>query len=468
MEFDSYKKYLLPSVTILILANFLLNLIDHQVIGTISSKTNFLKLISFTISCLFFYLVSKEIKIVLNIFSNSLAISIFLLSFYFFDNLFLVFKGNLHPNFTVTLVSLLWIFLFIINKRTNSSLIILIVYIFMRMFNSINFSYLKNSIYYRELNYDVIYQWFPITEKIYINGLYDAYLNNVIPKQGLVPSHIQSTIHKLLFNTSSFEFIQITSSIFLLFFLFLINDLNISKKNKILISILFFSLIFNNQWLYYLLVNSLMIEGVVSFLFSSIILNYKKLSEFNKGTRAIYLLSFGYCVLTKQFVSLLCLIIFFISFLILKEKMILVTLFPLIFDFLVKMQLKINPSFITHNEDLDFLELIQNLLLLNNIKFDNIVLIFSNFYNDKPFTIIFIIFIISNLYVIWSEKNFYSFENIYFYISVINLFFILVLYTTYWQNAEELESSYRYIVNLIGLYFISIATNFEKIENVNK
>ena len=110
MEFDSFKKYLLPSVTILILANFLLNLIDHQVIGTISSKTNFLKLISFTISCLFFYLVSKEIKIVLNIFSNSLAISIFLLSFYFFDNLFLVFKGNLHPNFTVTLVSLLWIF----------------------------------------------------------------------------------------------------------------------------------------------------------------------------------------------------------------------------------------------------------------------------------------------------------------------------------------------------------------------
>ena len=41
---------------------------------------------------------------------------------------------------------------------------------------------------------------------------------------------------------------------------------------------------------------------------------------------------------------------------------------------------------------------------------------------------------------------------------MINFLFIIVLYISYWKNVE-IQSSYRYTINMLGLYFVGIVSN---------
>ena len=112
---------------------------------------------------------------------------------------------------------------------------------------------------------------------IYENNYFYGIKNNLIEGQGLVPSFIQSLLLEIGFHSQNFVFIQSLSNIFLFFGITIITDLNITTKNKIILSALFIVFLLNNQWLGYLLINSLMIEGVVGFLVCVFLLNYKKI-----------------------------------------------------------------------------------------------------------------------------------------------------------------------------------------------
>ena len=66
---------------------------------------------------------------------------------------------------------------------------------------------------------------------IYDHNYFYGIKNNLIEGQGLVASYVQSLILNIGFNLDSFVFIQVTSNLFLLFGIFLIIDLDLSKTN---------------------------------------------------------------------------------------------------------------------------------------------------------------------------------------------------------------------------------------------
>ena len=94
-----------------------------------------------------------------------------------------------------------------------------------------------------------------------------------------MPSYIQALLFEIGFNFEKFQFIQVNSYLFLSFGILLITDLKISRKDKAISSILFVLIIINNDWLEYLLINSLMIEGIVSFFISVYLYNFIKMYE---------------------------------------------------------------------------------------------------------------------------------------------------------------------------------------------
>ena len=155
----------------------------------------------------------------------------------------------------------------------------IISYFCLRLFNYIYIDnlYLKNE--YIELNTDVSLQWLPLAKIIYENNFFFGLENNLIEGQGLFLSYIQSLIHLLNFHTEEFLFFNLNSNIFILFGILLIFDLQIHYKNKIFSSFVLILLLFNNDWLYYLLVNSLMLEGLVGFFIAVYIFNFVKFKE---------------------------------------------------------------------------------------------------------------------------------------------------------------------------------------------
>ena len=137
---------------------------------------------------------------------------------------------------------------------------------------------------------------------------------------------------------------------------------------------------------------------------------------------------------------------------------------PLVLDLLNKSFLNVNSSFIAYSDGIDFFQIIQNILFLENIDLGNIEKIIKNFTIDIPFTLLLIFYLFSNLYILLKTKKI-NFDNyIFFYSGILNFVFIVILYISYWQNVE-VESSYRYLVNFLSIYLISIVLNVQKLDS---
>ena len=148
-------------------------------------------------------------------------------------------------------------FLFI--KKYIDIFLLSIIYTILRIYNNLFLVNLLNKNDFKELNTDVTVQWLPIAESIYQEGYYFAFTNNIIENQSLLPSYIQTLIFKINFNLSIFEFIQPNSYLVVFLTILIFIDLEISKKNKTLTIGIFLILIINNEWLFYLISNSLML-----------------------------------------------------------------------------------------------------------------------------------------------------------------------------------------------------------------
>ena len=172
---------------------------------------------------------------------------------------------------------LFWLIIFVSKKIKLQNLFTIIAsYTGLIIYNFYNFETIRTVLNYKELNTDVENQWFQITQKIHSEGLFEAFINNIIQGQGLYISHIQSTIFKINFPLKDFEYIRVNSNIFLFFALFLFFDLQIKFKNKIILSLLYFCVVLNSDWLTYLFVDSLMLEGIVGLIFCSFLVNLEK------------------------------------------------------------------------------------------------------------------------------------------------------------------------------------------------
>ncbi len=427
-------------------------------------ENNFMNLISFFLAIIFYYYLSNSINNLLSLNSMSLSLACFLTSFFIIDLIFLPFTKLFPFSNTFYTTIIIWFIVFISKRMYLRVIYLMILYFCLRIFNSIYLENISLKNEYVELNTDVIVQWLPLAKIIYENNFFFALQNNLIEGQGLFLSYIQSLIHFINFQTAEFLFFNLNSNIFILFGILLIFDLQIDYKNKIFSSCVLILLLLNNDWLYYLFVNSLMLEGIVSFFIAAYFINFNKSKFYDKRLCNLYYLFFGTMALTKQFVSLTFLLFCLMGLTFYKNKVnFLFALVPFSLNSFYQFIYFRKSNYFTYTNDLNYIDFFLDIILFRDLNLSNILLIVKNFWIDKPTSIIFIyffLFLLLNLSKPKKNIQEYLLKNIFI---VLNISFVFILYISYWQNIE-LQSSYRYILNMFYLVYLSLISDLDSFE----
>lgn len=461
------KKNLTIVLFLPILFNSLFNIFKLDFAKIITNQSLF-KFGSFLITSLFFTTLGYYLKKTLKINSMSLSIVFFLSSFYLFDLFFLVFTKNYFSRQTFYLVFFVWA-IFMLTRLEKRDLFILSTSFFvMRLFNRLNITTISDKSVYADLNTDVEVQWLPIAKMIYENNYFYAIQNNIIDGQSIFLSYIQTVIMRLNFDILDFYFIQINANILLFISLIIIFDLEITLKNKIFSALTLFLFLINSDWLFYLFANSLMLEGLLNILVATYFFNIKKYLNCGNKMSKLFFLMFGTLALTKQFVATLSLVFFFLLIVFLKNrKTIIFSFIPISVNLFYKNLYFDSANYITYTSDLDYKDLILDFLYLRDLEFGNISKIILNLWIDKPLIIILIYFLLILFFAVNRSFKIEKDEILILGFILINTLFVFLLYISYWKNIE-IQSSYRYILNVFYLIYLFLVLNFDKFERIRQ
>ena len=463
--FNFIKSNLLIIFSIPVIINTGYNLFEQTDLK-ILSQINFMKLVSFILGTIFFVYLSSFLNNQFLLGGKSVSLVLFLTSYFIFDTVLLFISKNFSFRLTVIIISIGWCFL--IFQKTKSLIEIakiLSLFSLYRIFNYIFIADISNNSNYQELSTDVPAQWFGIASMIYEKNYFFALENNLIEGQGLLPSYIQALLLEMGFNLEKFQFIQINAYLFLSFIILLITDLKISKKNKIASSTFLVATLINNDWLEYLMINSMMIEGIVSFLISVYLYNFIQMYKIKNYKSFLFFLSFGGMALTKNFVSLISLLLIIGSIFLIKKNIFLTASFVIYgFNFFYQKIYFSQVRSVAYTSEIDFKDLLLDFLYLRDLSFTNVRNIFEQLLIDKPTTYIFLGFLIVNFISLFRYRINLQTDELVFGFALLNYILVNLLYISYWKNIE-FESSYRYIVSCFHLIFISLITRISKFEN---
>ena len=120
---------------------------------------------------------------------------------------------------------------------------------------------------------------------------------------------------------------------------------------------------------------------------------------------------------------------------------------------------------LAYTNEINFKNLILDILLLRNLNISNIGEFFKELYVDKPLTYLICVFVFVNIYDAIKHKIEISTELLILFFVIFNFLLIVLLYISYWQDIE-VASSYRYIVVCYNLIFVSTGIQLSKIENI--
>ena len=448
-----------------VIINTLLNIFETTNLE-IFNEISFAKFGSFILGTLFFVYLSNFLNNQYLLGGKSIGLVLFLTSYFIFDTVLLFISKNLNFKFTFMFVSLLWCVLIIYKTKSFVEITKILLFFFIyRIFNYLFFSEIANNSNYLELNTDVPAQWFGIASMIFEKNYFYALENNLIEGQGLLPSYIQALMLEIGFSLEKFQFIQINSYLFLTFTVLLISDLKISKKNKIASSIFFIALMINNDWLEYLMLNSLMIEGIVSFLISVYLFNFIDMYKRNNIKSFLFFVSFGGMVLTKNFISIISLMLIISSVFLLRKNVFLLGSFVIYGFYLFYQKIYFSQiQSVAYTSEINFKDLFLDFIYLRDLDFSNIRNIFEQFLIDKPTTYVVIGFLVLNILSLFKYKVNLQTDELFFFFILLNYILVNLLYISYWRNVE-FESSYRYLVSCFHLIFLSLISRFSKFEN---
>ena len=226
------------------------------------------------------------------------------------------------------------------------------------------------------------------------------------------------------------------------------------------------SLILNNNWLEYLLINSLMLEGIVSFLICVYLIYFERMLKKSDSVSLFFFITFGGMALTKNFVSLICIsLIVFSIFLIRKNVYIIGSFLIYVLNLFYQKIYFTEVQNFAYTSEIDFRDLILDFIYLRDLDFTNIVNIINQFYIDKPTSYLVVGFIVFNFINLYKYGTNLRTENFMFFFVVLNYILVNLLYVSYWRNVEY-ESSYSYIINCFHLIFISLSIQLSKLEKV--
>lgn len=454
-----YRKYVLEILLLPIFLNFIYNLLFNQTIKKLLN-VNLINLIYIFILFLFLYHIGKTLKKTFSLNNVSSGILFYFVIIFLIDNVLLFFTKNISFHIFFIFTNFLILFLIILKRLALKELFISLFLLFI---NVIYVNYFFNNLSIQNsLKGDVAYQWFPMAENIYNQNYYYSLTNPIIDGYGQFISYIHAILLKLNFGFNNFEYLTATTNVFILIAILLFFELNIPTKYKYYLSLTFFIFVINSDWLNYLFINSLMGEAVVSLFFAIGFVSILSTTSSNQ-TNGINFLIFGCLFFTKQFVSILVLIICAIHLFTKKNKIVITYSFlPYLINEINLLTLLKNTRRDAYVSDFDFKDTILDLLTNTNLKLDNINIILINLIEDRPFTYLLIIFLFTNILLIIYKKH--EFENVLFFIIfILNILLILILYISAWRNMPELDSPIRYILNLFHLTFIFTFLNLNKL-----
>jgi hypothetical protein len=310
------------------------------------------------------------------------------------------------------------------------------------------------------LSMDVANVFFPNTLNIYEKSYYISISEPVMLGYPQFMSYIDALIFKISFGLKNYYYFMSSSFLFIWLYLLLFHEIKTSNKNKLFVSLFFIFLISNSSWLQFLFTSSLMSERIAGYLFAGILLTLFSVEKpsFTEISFIYFILSFVY--LTKQFFSVIVLIsiVWFYFNKHFRKAIIFLTSALVINEIAYRTYFLAIPQE-HHLRQIDMRDTLLDLLLLRDLRLQNILEIFKNLWIDKPMTYLILIFFTSYIYAVYRKKVDLEL-NTYFLASLENLLFILILYVSAWRQME-LESPIRYIYSFLIVYFLVILKSFD-------
>ena len=450
--------YISPYILIfIIILNSLINLLGFDFI----EKINYFDIVSGILLFIYLILFGQLVDKLFSFQNISISIIFYLFSFFIIDVAILFFYHNLSFSQVFVFTNIVWLFYFLIKKRDLKFVFyIALSYFSLNYFiNNFKTFLTKNN----NLLGDVDAVFFDQALNIYENSYYFSITNYIMEGYPQFISYFQSLFLRISTNTNVYDYYSFTSHIIFYLSILFFFELKIGFKNKVLISVLFSFLILNSLWLQFLFTSSLMSEGLVS-LFTAVLIFYV-FDNIERNNFVDYLSIFllGFLYFSKQFNS--SIVLFSIIVLIFyKEKKLLTAigfsgflLKELLFVFVFPEISKEH-----HIRQIDLQDTFIDLLILRDLKFENILLILKNLWIDKPITILLLIFYMTFLLNSLILKKVNTSDMLLFLLVNLNLILIFSLYISAWQNME-LESPIRYILNFFHLTLVCIFLNLKKI-----
>ena len=432
--------------------NFVLNLYSSFQLKTLSD-INFYNLISTFILFMFLFCVGRLIKDTVNLEYVSTGIVIYLLSFFLLDNLILFFYTDLNFKNLFLSVNILWLAYLLIFKKEYFSCFAATSLIYaLNFYNRNFFNYLSID---KNIIGDVKDIHYTHVKNIYEVSYYYSMNNATLEGYPQLVAYIQSLLNIISFSSNNFYHLKSSINVLILLFILFFLESSLSKKSGFVVILLFVSLIFNSQWLKFIFIDSLMTEGILSYIFFVLFVSCLKTTKLTLANSKIIFFGLGLLYIGKQFISTLSLVIIFIY--LFKNEHRKNALFGLFGVFLKEMSSvtyfkNIQKNY--HLKEVDLFDTFLDLILFRDLKLTNITIIFKNLMKDVPISLIFFYFLLFSIFYLFWSKNKKTETNLLMFVIAFNFILIFSLYITLWRNME-LESPIRYMLNLLPviLYF---------------
>ena len=449
----------------LLLLPLLINLFNNfNLKKIVINNIGFYDVVSSSMLFVFFFLFGYCFKLVFNDMTITFGIITYIFSFFIFESFALFIYTDINLTLTFLIVNLLWLIFYIFFLEEKKMIFyILASYFSMRYFNSSNFEMMTLN---TNLIGDVYDVFFPNTQMIYENS-YKISVMNSPTMQGYPQfmSYIDAFLYKLAYDKDKYDFIISNSLVFFWLNLLLFTELRTSKKSRFFIATLFIILLLNSRWLEFLFVSSLMSERIAGYLLAGILVTLFKIRKTQSSQLYFIFFMLGFIYITKQFFSIIVLILFFIFLMSSKYR----KNSPLILSAFALQEIAYSTYFTNakknyHTTQIDILDTLQDLILFRDLNLSNVTEIIKNLSIDKPFTYLLLITIGLLCLKLITGKLSYE-VKIYIVITILNLLFIFLLYISAWRNME-LESPIRYIYSFLIFYLLLISNSVSEDENL--
>ena len=371
------------------------------------------------------------------------------MSFFLLDNVILFFYTRLKFFDIFFYTNLIWIAVFF--KGTIKKYYLTFPIFFYAILNIFNSIFFQNLTMGKNIIGDVKDIHYTHVKNIYEYSYFYSMNNPRLEGYPQISAYIQSLLNQISINTETFSHLSSSINVLFLLFILFFYEIELTKRSKTILISLFAILIFNSQWLKFLFIDSLMTEGVLSYLFAVLFFScLKQLDFLSKSSYLIFFLM-GLLYLSKQFFSILAIsLIIIFTFKKSTRKYAFLGYFGIFLKEIRQLFFFRDIEKDYHLKEVDLVDTFFDLLFLRDLKINNIATIFKNLSVDIPILILFVYLLLLTFVYFWffrfrDEKIIISAATIY-----LNFLLIFILYITIWRTME-LETPIRYMLNLLPI-----------------